>query len=181
MLDSRLMRAARALTGWEQSDLAEAAGISIATVRKIEQGAIGTRPSTEARIVAAFERAGLQLIPEGPDGGAGVRWKEREMTEQMRECVELKNKIKGFFIYNLGRKDNEDLDAMVDEVAFAAIQPHDHLKETLTRWSLSELPAPLVADLEKLGDMEMEIGTQQEMEWQAQQKDDDENEYQEED
>lgn len=85
MLRPRLMRAARALAGWEQSDLAKASGISISTVRKIEQGAIGTLPRTEARIIAAFERAGLQLIPEGPDGGAGARWKEREMSEQMRE------------------------------------------------------------------------------------------------
>jgi transcriptional regulator with XRE-family HTH domain len=176
------MRAARALAGWEQSDLAEASGISIATVRKIEQGAIGTRPSTEAKIVAAFERAGLQLIPEGPDGGAGVRWKEREMTEQMYEYVELKNKIKGFFIYNLGQKDNEDLSDMIDEVAFATIQSHDDLQETLTEWNLSALPATLVADLEKLGELEMEIGVKQEMECEMQQEDDDnENEHQEED
>lgn len=56
----RLMRAARALAGWEQSDLADTAGISIATVRKIEQGAIGMRLATKKNITDAFKRAGIQ-------------------------------------------------------------------------------------------------------------------------
>ena len=166
MLRPRLMRAARALAGWEQSDLAKASGISIATVRKIEQGAIGTRPRTEAAIIAAFERAGLQLIPEGSDGGAGVRWKEREMNEEMREYRDLKNKIKGWFIYNLGRNDDEDLDDMVDEVSFAFMTPRDPvlLEETFTQWGLSKLPESLIVDLEKLGDMENNIGAKQDEE-----------------
>jgi transcriptional regulator with XRE-family HTH domain len=175
MLKPRLMRAARALAGWEQFDLAEASGISIATVRKIEQGATGTRPRTEARIISAFEEAGLRLIPEGPDGGAGVRWKEPEMNEQMRKYLELRNKIKGWFIYYLGREDNEDLDVMIDEAAFVHMNPGDQssLKKTLTRWGLSNLPPPLTADLEKLGDMENDIGAQ---EWMRREEGDEDEE-----
>jgi transcriptional regulator with XRE-family HTH domain len=171
-LDSKLMRAARALAGWEQYELAEAAGISIATVRKIEQGAIGTRPQTEAKIIGAFERAGVQLIPDGPEGGAGVRWKEREMNEEIRKYVDLKNKIKGWFIYNLGREDDENLDAKVCEVSclLTSNDPADW-EETLTRLDLSNLPAPLVTDLKKLGEMEEDIDVQQMMEAQ---KDEDE-------
>jgi hypothetical protein len=90
-------------------------GISIATIRKIEQGAIGTRPRRRG-LSLRFERAGLQLISQDPDGGAGVRWKEREMNEQMREYFKLKNRIKVWFIYNHGLKDDEDLDYMIDEV-----------------------------------------------------------------
>jgi transcriptional regulator with XRE-family HTH domain len=168
------MRAARALAGWEQCELAEAAGISIATVRKIEQGAIGTRPQTEAKIIAAFERAGVQLIPDGPDGGAGVRWKEREMNEEMRKYLDLKNKIKGWFIYNLGHEDNEDLDRMIDEVAFSNTYPASR-EDTLTRSAHSNLPASLIADLEKLGDMENDIGTQQMLEWKEAQEIEDED------
>jgi len=150
----------------EQSDLAEASGISIATVRKIEQGATGTRPHTEARIIAAFERAGLQLIPEGPDGGAGVRLKERAMDEQMREYLDLKNKLKGWFVYNLGRKDDEDLDDMIVELAseYDLGEPdRASYNETLTRWGLTTatLPPSLVADLKKVGDMGNEISLQQ--------------------
>ena len=173
MLRPRLMRAARALAGWEQSDLAEASGISIATIRKIEQGATGTRPRTEARIVAAFEEAGVQLIPEGPDGGAGVRWEEPEMNPQMREYFELKNKIKGFFIYHLGREDNEHLDAMIGEVAFNHIGGQLSLKETLGRWGLSNLPPPLTADLAKLGELENDIGAQ---EWRSREEGDEDEE-----
>lgn len=43
-----------------------------------------------------------------------------EMNELMREYRALKDKIKGWFIYGLGREDNEELDALIDEVAFAA-------------------------------------------------------------
>jgi transcriptional regulator with XRE-family HTH domain len=163
MLKPRVMRAARALAGWEQSDLANASGISIATVRKIEQGAIGTRPSTAARIIAAFERAGLQLIPEGPDGGAGVRWKEREMNEELREFYALNNKIKGWFIYNLGREDNEELDAMIKELSSDLLDPGNQAnwEGVLARWGLSKLPTSLVTDLIKLGEMEDYIVTEQ--------------------
>jgi transcriptional regulator with XRE-family HTH domain len=173
------MRAARALAGWEQSDLAKASGVSIATVRKIEQGAIGTRPRTAARIIAAFERAGLQLIPEGSDGGAGVRWKEREMTEELREYFDLNNKIKGWFIYNLGRDDNDELEGMIKEVSFA-LSSKGSQEGVIAGCDLSKLPASLVMDLEKLGEMENYIVTQH---WTATeaQEEDDEHEDREED
>jgi hypothetical protein len=32
------------------------------------------------------------------------------MDEQFREYLALKNKIKGWFVYRLGREDDEDLD-----------------------------------------------------------------------
>jgi transcriptional regulator with XRE-family HTH domain len=160
MLKPKLMRAARALAGWEQSDLAHESGLSIATVRKIEQGAVGIRKNTEEKIIAAFERAGIQFIPEDRHGGAGVRHEEREMNEQTREYLDLKNKIKGWFIYNLNREDNDDLGDMIDEVAFESMKPDDlaSFTETLKRWGLPELPRQLVKDLETLGEMENAIG-----------------------
>jgi transcriptional regulator with XRE-family HTH domain len=190
MLKPRLMRAARALAGWEQSDLAKASGVSIATVRKIEQGAVGTRPGTAARIIAAFERAGLQLIPEGPDGGAGVRWREHEMNEELREFRALENKIKGWFIYNLGREDNEELHDMVKQLSFDLLDSGDqaNLERLLAKWDLSKLPASLVTDLEKLARMEEYIVIERWTEMEAQQrmatkawKEDDEHEDREED
>ena len=161
MLKAKLMRAARALAGWEQSDLAHASGLSIATVRKIEQGAVGMRKNTEEKIIAAFERAGIQFIHEDRHRGAGVRYKEREMTERMREYRDLKNKIKGWFVYNLDREDNDDLGYMVDEVAFECMKPGDpasFAKTLKKRWGLPELPHRLVKDLETLGEMENAIG-----------------------
>jgi transcriptional regulator with XRE-family HTH domain len=160
MLKPKLMRAARALAGWEQSDLAHASGLSIATVRKIEQGGVGMRENTEEKIIAAFKRAGIQFIPEDRHGGAGVRHKEREMNEQMREYLDLRNKIKGWFIYNLGHKDNDDLGYMVDELAFSCTSPGDPASYTvkLKGGDLPELPRQLVKDLQTLGEMGNEIG-----------------------
>lgn len=68
-------RAARALLGWSAEDLAAAAGIGVATVRRFESG--GTvREGSIATIRETLERAGLEFIPIGGSsrkGGAGVR------------------------------------------------------------------------------------------------------------
>ena len=66
------IRAARALIGWEQANLAQEAGIGISTVRRLEgiRGRISAHVDTVERIRAAFERAGVEFIgPSNP----GVR------------------------------------------------------------------------------------------------------------
>lgn len=153
MLDPRQLRAARALADWEQSDLAEAAGVSIATIRKIEQGATGVRPATEARIVAAFEQGGVRLIPDGPDGGVGVRLREGEMQ---RAYWDLKNRIKAWFIYNHGCKDDDDLDCLINELAFGTTMLAPESLPDLEHNGV-KLPVPLVADLVRLEELEAEI------------------------
>jgi predicted transcriptional regulator len=73
------IRAARALLGWKQTDLAEAAGVSEMTVKGVERGATDSRGSTLQKIQRAFEKAGIELIPEGGaslNGGAGLRLKK---------------------------------------------------------------------------------------------------------
>jgi transcriptional regulator with XRE-family HTH domain len=65
-------RAARALLDWTQSDLARQAGVSRSTVRDFEGGRRLLNPASEAQIVAAFEAAGIVLLPPGPMG-PGVR------------------------------------------------------------------------------------------------------------
>ena len=77
-LSPRLCRAARSMLGWQQEDLAAAAGVSKSTI-----GAFETRQE-DARLMGqnnralteAFEHAGLCFIPEN-GGGAGVRWRSR--------------------------------------------------------------------------------------------------------
>jgi hypothetical protein len=81
------------------------------------------------------------------------------MSELMSEYLTLKNKIKGWFIYTLGRDDNEDLDAMIDEIAFAAAGPDARLRSELERRGLPELPPKLGKDLEELGEMENAVGS----------------------
>ena len=75
MITGAQIRAARALLGWSQSVLADAAGISLPTVKRIEQHGdelIGTARTNE-NMRMAFARAGVEFIAEDRDGGRGVR------------------------------------------------------------------------------------------------------------
>lgn len=77
MIDSAQIRAARALLGWKQTDLAAASGVSEISIKNIERGATDPRASTLRAIQAAFEEAGLVFMERGqtPSGGPGVRLK----------------------------------------------------------------------------------------------------------
>lgn len=71
-----LFRAARALIGWTQGQLAGAAGLSLAVVNNVERNVTDPRRSTLEAIQRALEGAGVEFIGErqnSPDGGAGVR------------------------------------------------------------------------------------------------------------
>ena len=66
------IRAARGLLDWSQSQLAEAAGVSLSTVKDFEAGRRQPVPNNLAAIRAALEDSGVEFIPEN-GGGAGVR------------------------------------------------------------------------------------------------------------
>lgn len=73
------IRAARALLRMEQRELAEMAGFSLPTLKRIEGGSGPLRASYEnaAKLVSALEKAGIEFIPEN-GGGVGVRFRERQ-------------------------------------------------------------------------------------------------------
>jgi predicted transcriptional regulator len=75
MLQTAQIRAARALLGWNQAELAKTAGVSIATIRRIEaqKGPVGGYVSTLVRIQTAFEDAGIRFLDSDAGGGIGVR------------------------------------------------------------------------------------------------------------
>lgn len=77
-LTPRLCRAARALLGWRQSDLFEASGVPNPTIEAFEaKPETGRMMTANARLlIEAFEKAGLEFIPEN-GGGAGIRFRER--------------------------------------------------------------------------------------------------------
>lgn len=77
MLTSEQMRAARALLGWKQEDLAKKAKIGLATIQRLERGSgpLMAHVSTVLKIEGAFVRAGMAFIEPNQDGGAGVRLK----------------------------------------------------------------------------------------------------------
>ena len=55
------VRAARALLGWSQGDLAERAGISKQAVNRIESGNMDARFSTVSALDEAFRGAGVEM------------------------------------------------------------------------------------------------------------------------
>lgn len=72
MISPAQIKAARALVGLTQKDLASAARVSEVSVKNIERGATDPRVSTIEQIKHALERHGAVFVPEN-GGGAGVR------------------------------------------------------------------------------------------------------------
>jgi transcriptional regulator with XRE-family HTH domain len=79
MLQTAQIRAARALLGWNQADLATAAKVSIATIRRIEgkEGPVMAYVSTLMRIQSAFEKARILFLDDDAGGGIGVRLQKK--------------------------------------------------------------------------------------------------------
>ena len=81
MISSAQIRAARALLGIDQKQLAEMAGVSVPTIQRMEasQGNVRGVVATLSKIIDALDAAGLELIGnEQPSQGRGrgVRLKE---------------------------------------------------------------------------------------------------------
>jgi transcriptional regulator with XRE-family HTH domain len=80
MISIEQIRAARALLGWSQTQLAEAAERSLPTIKRLESGdGEGPSVSDDVReaVQRAMEKAGVEFIAEN-GGGAGVRMKRRK-------------------------------------------------------------------------------------------------------
>jgi transcriptional regulator with XRE-family HTH domain len=74
------MRAARALLGIDQRQLADLAGISLPTIQRMEASGGNVRGVVDSltKVIEALDRAGVELIGEGAtsrEGGRGVRLK----------------------------------------------------------------------------------------------------------
>lgn len=72
---SNQLKAARALIGMDQKQLADATGVNVNTIRNMEAGGAGEIPGRWANVQAvqrALEAAGVEFIPEN-GGGPGVR------------------------------------------------------------------------------------------------------------
>jgi transcriptional regulator with XRE-family HTH domain len=78
MISSEQIRAARALLRWEQKDLAEASGVSLPSIKRLETqpGQLAAQPRTVDDLRAALEKAGVEFIAEN-GGGAGVRMRKK--------------------------------------------------------------------------------------------------------
>jgi len=78
----RQIKAARALLGWSQEELATAADVSLPTIKRLEatEGWLGGRQSTSEKIRAALEKGGIEFIGEN-GGGPGVRVRKRQRAK----------------------------------------------------------------------------------------------------
>jgi transcriptional regulator with XRE-family HTH domain len=83
MITARQLRAARALAGLDQRALARASRLSLPTIQRMEASDGVVRGNVESlmKLIAALERAGIELINEGATsggGGRGVRLKGQQ-------------------------------------------------------------------------------------------------------
>ena len=82
MITAAQLRAARALVGMDQKDLAAASGLSLPTIQRMEasEGVIRGNVDSLMKLIAALEAAGVELINEGAvseKGGRGIRLRAR--------------------------------------------------------------------------------------------------------
>lgn len=80
MITAAQMRAARALLGIDQRELAELSGVSLPTVQRMEASDGNVRGIIDSltKVVDAFDNAGIELIGENVKSvgsGRGVRFK----------------------------------------------------------------------------------------------------------
>ena len=82
MITAAQLRAARALVGMDQRTLAEAAGLSVPTIQRMEasDGVIRGNVDSLMKLIAALDVAGVMLIADNAaseSGGRGVRLKKK--------------------------------------------------------------------------------------------------------
>lgn len=81
MISAGQVRAARALLGIDQRELADIAGLSVPTIQRMEasEGVIRGNVDSLMKLIGALETAGIVLINDDAssnDGGRGIRLKK---------------------------------------------------------------------------------------------------------
>ena len=73
------LRGARAMLRWEQRRLAEASGVTLETVKRLEAivGPVSAGAATVDKLRSALEAAGVEFIAEN-GGGPGVRLRKSQ-------------------------------------------------------------------------------------------------------
>ena len=81
MITAAQLKAARALLGIDQRQLADIAGLSVPTIQRMEASEEVIRGNVDSlmKLIAALNGAGIELIGEGTissEGGRGIRLKK---------------------------------------------------------------------------------------------------------
>lgn len=74
-----LLRAARALVGLHQQQLADLAGVSRQVIIKIEKSETGIQVAAIEKVRRALERNGVEFLPSTSDRGPGIAMKKRKV------------------------------------------------------------------------------------------------------
>ena len=75
MITAAQLRAARAMLGIDQRELAQRCGLSVPTIQRMEasDGVVRGNVDSLMRLVGALDAAGIDLIGEGAVSGTGGR------------------------------------------------------------------------------------------------------------
>jgi len=97
MITAAQLRAARALLGIDQRQLAELSGLSVPTIQRMEASETMVRGNVDSlvKLITALEGAGIELIDEGvasSAGGRGVRLKINSGSARTYLYNQLENK-----------------------------------------------------------------------------------------
>jgi transcriptional regulator with XRE-family HTH domain len=92
MITGVQIRAARALLGMDQQDLADRAGLSLPTIQRMESsgGIVRGNVDSLTKVFFALEDLGIELIGEGSasaTGGRGVRLRGQEVRRNANSDV----------------------------------------------------------------------------------------------
>jgi len=87
MITSHQLRAARALLGWDQRQLAEESDTSVPTIQRMESsdGQVRGIVRTLVKVVKALESAGIELLGENAPSvglGRGVRLRDNSAGDK---------------------------------------------------------------------------------------------------
>ena len=99
MITANQLRAARALLGIDQRQMAELADLSVPTIQRMEasDGVIRANVDSLMKLVSALESAGIELINPGAasaTGGRGVRLREHFTNPKTSPKANLKANFK---------------------------------------------------------------------------------------
>lgn len=80
MITVAQLRAARGLVGWSQARLAEASGLALSTIKRMEASEDLLRGTAENvwKVEQALENAGVAFIDEDEELGPGIRLRKTE-------------------------------------------------------------------------------------------------------
>jgi transcriptional regulator with XRE-family HTH domain len=93
MITAAQVRAARALLNIDQRQLADLSGLSVPTIQRMEASEDMIRGNVDSlvKLIAALEKAGIELITEGAvsqGGGRGVRLSARPTSPPQARTTE---------------------------------------------------------------------------------------------